>query len=225
MTGRADRRLLLPLVLAASLAPSGCGTIACLVPLEAGRFGIPKKGEPVLDPYGGVRRDVRIIEDGFWPFALDVPLSFALDTLVLPITCLAWLIDLPGAPGPNEPSPRSPEPPPVPRAEPPRLVVDQVLEARFDGASSRSFTASLHAPSHYAEASRRSYVVEVRAAPGVLDRLWLGRGSGATWVRAPADGGDVLRAVVDTCRSEQLTLEVWPAGPTSQPFTVSVQNR
>lgn len=200
--------LLAPLL----LALGGCGTIACLLPLELGRFGVPKAGPVVLDPYGGVRRDLRILPE-FWPVAIDLPLSAALDTLLLPITGLAWLIDLPGAPGPNEPSPRSPEPAPAPRAEPPRLVVDVLHEARFDGASSRTFTASLR--------SSHRYRVEVRAAPGVLDRLWLGGGSGATWVRGPAGGTDLLQATIEPYGSD-LTLEVWPAAAGGE-FTVLVR--
>lgn len=204
------RWLLAPLLVASGLAPAlsltGCGTICCLVPLEAGRFGIPKKGKVVLDPYGGVRRDLKVLPD-FWPVAIDLPLSFALDTLILPVTGLAWFFDRDVAP-PTEPM--SPRPAP-PRAEPPRLVVGALHEARFEGPSSRTFTAAL--------VGSYRYVVEVRAAPGALDRLWLGRGSGATWVRGTAGGTDLLQAVVEPYGSE-LTLEVWPTAAGDERFTV-----
>jgi uncharacterized protein YceK len=96
------RRLLLTLILAAAL--SGCGTLFDTLGEERrgrrrGRDGITTKlygGE--IRIYGGVRWDIeRIVEaKAGWllaVFALDAPISLALDTVLLPFTITWNLID------------------------------------------------------------------------------------------------------------------------------------
>lgn len=96
----------------ASLAPllglAGCGTIGSLA---VGGSGVPLPPGTKLWPLGpvycGVVMDLRLIGRGTPTgralAAIDLPLSLALDTLLLPLTVPLWLVDRAAAPDRDAP--------------------------------------------------------------------------------------------------------------------------
>ncbi|MBX3468467.1 MAG: YceK/YidQ family lipoprotein [Planctomycetes bacterium] len=101
-----------------ALAPlllGGCGTIASIVLAGSGAGlafppGSARRAWPLGAVYCGVALDVYLMQRGTPTGgvlgALDLPLSFGLDTLLLPLTVplqVAWWLSRPAASGPAPP--------------------------------------------------------------------------------------------------------------------------
>jgi len=72
------------------LFSSGCGTLLTKIPFPFEGYEIP-----ALYSYPGVRIDLEGIDEGYYFFILDLPLSFVADTFFITLYLLypiAWLL-------------------------------------------------------------------------------------------------------------------------------------